>query len=229
MPSDPPAGRQLQMADIGTRLAILSGLIASIAVMLGALTIFISETRALVRLEGSEAVLFHRLPIAPELPLLSMDAMTSSLRACARVQRSQYSRLQSGPARSAIAGYCLRLADRIRIRMPTSSLAHYISALSMQGIGDPAWQDALNLSQAMGPNEGWMAERRFDLGVAAIGSLSHTAILAVEQDAHLLLSSLKYRALVIDRYARHPELRTLVDRSMRSAAASFEGQGPEQP
>ncbi len=103
--------------------------------------------------------------IRPGLALATVDRQ---LLACITALTPPVSRLRTGRELRMTSESCADLAGRILATMPTHPSAYLVQALVSDRARDRAGRDrALALSAAFAPFEGWLAQRRFALAVAA--------------------------------------------------------------
>lgn len=177
------------------------------------------------------ALRLSRAPLPERIALLagaeiarpaSLRGQSLLLMACDEALRGPHAALQPAAARTRIAGHCLGLADGILARAPTLSLAHLVRAGALHATAAPGFAEALHLSQATGPAEGWIAQRRFDLAARGHAALDAPARAAFAQDAALLIAGGAGRELVAARYLRHPEIREAVTAAAETLPAALQ-------
>jgi hypothetical protein len=112
---------------------------------------------------------------------------------------------------SAVANSCIETARTSISQMPSHSYGYYIEALARFALGEADMAvAALERSQAVGPNEQWLAERRVGVAethYAALEAYAGTGHLA---DLALLAQSRRGIRSIAARYVANPEFRERV-------------------
>ncbi len=99
---------------------------------------------------------------------LALATVERQLLACITALTPPVSRLRTGAELRTTSASCGDLAGRILATMPTHPSAYLVQALVSAQARDLAGRDrALTQSAAFSPFEGWLAQRRFALAVAA--------------------------------------------------------------
>lgn len=110
--------------------------------------------------------------------------------------------------RDKVAANCLAIADGIVARAPAHPFAWYIGALAAADLGD---EDGLSFrlgrSQATGPSEQWIAERRVDTAEDHLASLAPDVREAHDRDLVMLVRSRRGVDAIARRYVRQADFR----------------------
>ncbi len=155
----------------------------------------------------------------------ALATVERQLLACITGLTPPASRLRTGGELRAISGACGDLAGRVLGTMPTHPSAHLVQALVRDRANDPSGRDrALALSAAYAPFEGWLAQRRFALAVAASdtgtqdgGQAAPAATPALRSDIATLLTTQSGAELLARYYVLRPGVRDVIAAQARLA------------
>ena len=127
---------------------------------------------------------------------------------CVRTISSLSGRLQPGSRKAEVSNNCLRAADAIVRRNPSSSYAWYVGALTSERTSDTAgMNERLLRSQQTGPSEQWIAELRVPLGEEHLAELTPEVRANLDRDLKMLVASTRGISSMADRYVRQAEFR----------------------
>lgn len=119
--------------------------------------------------------------------------------------------LAPSAAMSAVAQSCLETAGTAISQMPGHSYGYYVGALAHYALGDAETAlGSLKRSQAIGPNEQWLAERRVALAELHHADLEDYAEAGHLADLALLAQSRRGIRSIAARYVADPSFRERV-------------------
>lgn len=163
------------------------------------------------------AIRFSRLPLADRFDKISNSEIPEAyslrserivLNACRRAITATFAKLQPTVLRNRVSRNCAELSGRIGRAEPSASYAHYVRSLALFEQRDIAgFNLAFSLSWKTGPNEGWIAKRRFTLGERGLDMLDTPASVMHARDVALLVSSQRGLPLVAKSYVGEPASR----------------------
>lgn len=122
---------------------------------------------------------------------------------CDEAMTSTFARLQPATVRRSYAENCIVAADRILSRRPTDGLAHLVKANAYAHLQNrERMNEALGLSQALSPQEGWLANGRLRLALPLYQDLPDALKAAVAADVAVLAASRGSSAWLAQLYLR---------------------------
>ncbi len=169
--------------------------------------VFVSEYQNFQR--SNQAWPGLALPAGPTgIPTFSLAATQGALRRCATVLAPPLVNLRPAEQLRAFAKSCARLARRTTATMPTLGLAYYLAALVENFNANTAARDGLLARSArFAPSEGWLAERRFTLGMGLHLPDNAVENIQLMADTAILLTTQSGAELIADYYFRRPASR----------------------
>lgn len=183
-------------------------LVASIALLLGAVAAAYSESRAYVGGGLTPAESFTALLDGQQKPGLSVASTRLVLDGCYDALQGVYGRLRPTAERRTVAEKCRDLVATTTTEMPSYSFAWYVGALAAVQLEQPAGLvDALRQSQLTGPTEQWLAELRVALAEDHFQQLPADVRSNNDNDLALLVVSDRGIASIARRYVDDPGFR----------------------
>lgn len=155
------------------------------------------------------------------LPGLSADATKVYAEICmATVVRLDAKMLPLSP-RQQLDTVCLKQVEALAAQSPVDSFLWFAQAqLAFQAQDFTALSEGLVQSVASGPNESWIAARRFDLGERAFEHLLPQAVDAHEVNMATLADNAQGNRLLAARYVYVPEFRDRATAFMETQPAN---------
>ncbi|MCY1708339.1 hypothetical protein [Pannonibacter sp. SL95] len=122
---------------------------------------------------------------------------------CDEALTSTFGRLQPSAVRRSYAESCIAAADDVLARRPTDGLAYLVKANAYAFLENrDGMIDALRLSQALAPQEGWIADGRLRLALPLYMDLPDALQKAIAADVAVLASSRRSAAWLARLYLR---------------------------
>jgi hypothetical protein len=155
------------------------------------------------------------------LPGLSSDATKVYAEICMAAVVRLDAKMQPPSGRQQLDTACLRQIEALAERSPVNSFLWFAQAqLAFQAHDFTALSDGLVQSVASGPNEYWIAARRFDLGERAFEHLLPKAVDAHEVNMAMLAGTAQGNRLLAARYVYVPEFRDRATAFMETQPAN---------
>jgi hypothetical protein len=112
---------------------------------------------------------------------------------------------------------CGQLATSVLGRAPIDSFAWLIRAAASAEEGEePGFNTALRSSQLSGPNEGWLASMRLEVGEANWSLLSADTLIGHERDMQVAASAYIYAPVVARRYVSDTAFRARMNKVLET-------------
>lgn len=158
----------------------------------------------------SHEVLARLADRGPPVPPSILGANVS-LEICEDAMGGLGFRLSPSERINAIAAHCAQAAREVTGAMPSLSYGHYVEAMALFALGEgAAASGALALSQSVGANEQWIAERRVALAETHYDALGEYAREGHRADLALLAQSRRGIGSIAARYVSNPQFRERV-------------------
>lgn len=197
-------------ARTGTVAALFCA-VASLAVAAAALQRLGAEYAAIRFGEMSPPQQIERLAAGPPPMPGSLRGTRLLLEGCDRALRGPLAAVQSAARRTAVGKNCGAIAGKVLATAPTLGLAHLIVAEVALAQQDHAvFEAALIRANRAAAQEGWLAQRRFDLAAPGCAALSPKARRVLQADARVLVTTHSGRLLLAQHYQRVAALRPLL-------------------
>lgn len=155
--------------------------------------------------------ILDRLALEPAPVPPSTFGTNVALEICDEAMTRLLFHLAPSARKSAVANSCLETAETSVSQMPSHSYGYYVEALARFALGETeAAIRALERSQAVGPNEQWLAERRVALAETHYGELDSYEEEGHHADLALLAQSRRGIRSIAARYVANPGFRERV-------------------